>query len=225
MSGSHINAEGKFQSDRYPTCPAGKVPLSVTDKTCQDLLWEYAQRRRMVDAEFSADLETCLLKAEFVAPAVPTQIGFHGENGCPLCGEAGSVIVRTGPAIIKEQYKAFCPSSSCANALPASKHQSPAVDPLPATREPATVPPRPRERDKAKLALAISEEHIVELKQKLSEANARIEALESDVAARQIRETDQAARLLKSERSLRESEKILQQMTEQRIADLRKRGQ
>jgi hypothetical protein len=51
---------GEFQSDKYPTCPRGKVPLSVKDPTAQDLLWAYAQRRRAVDAEFAADLETCL---------------------------------------------------------------------------------------------------------------------------------------------------------------------
>jgi hypothetical protein len=33
----------------------------------QDLLWEYAQRRRAVDAEFSDDLETALLAAGYVA--------------------------------------------------------------------------------------------------------------------------------------------------------------
>jgi hypothetical protein len=63
--GAHINADGNFQSDKYPTCPAGKVPLSVKDPTAQDLLWEYAQRRRAVDAEFSDDLETCLLNAGY----------------------------------------------------------------------------------------------------------------------------------------------------------------
>lgn len=57
--GSHI-VRGKFQSDKYPTCPPGKVPLSVEDVTAQDLLWEYAQRRRAVDAEFAADLEAVL---------------------------------------------------------------------------------------------------------------------------------------------------------------------
>lgn len=41
---THI-IDGEFQSDKYPTCPRGKVPLSVKDKTAQDLLWEYAQRR------------------------------------------------------------------------------------------------------------------------------------------------------------------------------------
>ena len=40
--GSHINEKGEFQSDKYPTCPPGKVPLSVKDKMAQDLLWIYA---------------------------------------------------------------------------------------------------------------------------------------------------------------------------------------
>jgi hypothetical protein len=62
--GAHLK-DGEFQSDKYPTTPAGKVPLSVKDPTAQDLLWEYAQRRRRVDAEFSADLETALLRAGF----------------------------------------------------------------------------------------------------------------------------------------------------------------
>jgi hypothetical protein len=63
--GSHINADGQFQSDKYPTCPPGKVPLSVKDATAQDLLWMYAQRRRAVDAEFSDDLEAALKGAGF----------------------------------------------------------------------------------------------------------------------------------------------------------------
>lgn len=51
---------GDFQSDKYPTTPRNKVPLSVKDKTAQDLLWTYAQRRRSVDAEFATDLELAL---------------------------------------------------------------------------------------------------------------------------------------------------------------------
>lgn len=62
---AHINGDGLFQSDKYPTCPPGKVPLSVKDATAQDLLWEYAQRRRVVDAEFSDDLEACLKAAGY----------------------------------------------------------------------------------------------------------------------------------------------------------------
>jgi len=62
--GAHL-IEGEFQSDKYPTTPRGKVPLSVKDTTAQDLLWEYAQRRRVVDAEFSDDLEAALLRAGY----------------------------------------------------------------------------------------------------------------------------------------------------------------
>lgn len=64
----HLNAEGEFQSDKYPTCPAGKVPLSVKDPTAQDLLWQYAQRRRAVDADFAADLKTALKAKGYVPP-------------------------------------------------------------------------------------------------------------------------------------------------------------
>lgn len=62
---------GQFQSDKYPTCPRGKVPLSVKDPTAQDLLWEYAQRRRAVDPQFAADLEECLTVAGFVGAEAP----------------------------------------------------------------------------------------------------------------------------------------------------------
>jgi hypothetical protein len=65
--GSHI-VNGEFQSDKYPTCPPGKVPLSVKDTTAQDLLWEYAQRRRVVDAEFADDLEVALRAAGYSPP-------------------------------------------------------------------------------------------------------------------------------------------------------------
>jgi hypothetical protein len=60
--GEHL-IDGEFQSDKYPTTPRGKVPLSVKDRTAQDLLWLYAQRRRAVDAEFAADLEQALRNA------------------------------------------------------------------------------------------------------------------------------------------------------------------
>ncbi len=67
--GAHI-IEGEFQSDKYPTTPRGKVPLSVKDPTAQDLLWLYAQRRRIVDAEFAADLESVLIAAGYKPPVV-----------------------------------------------------------------------------------------------------------------------------------------------------------
>lgn len=66
----HIVA-GEFQSDKYPACPRGKVPLSVKDKTAQDLLWEYAQRRRAVDSQFADDLEHCLRAAGFTGAEAP----------------------------------------------------------------------------------------------------------------------------------------------------------
>lgn len=62
--GTHL-IDGEFQSDKYPTTPRGKVPLSVKDVTAQDLLWAYAQRRRSVDAEFANDLETALDRAGY----------------------------------------------------------------------------------------------------------------------------------------------------------------
>lgn len=75
--GNHINVDGKFQSDKYPTCPAGKVPLSVEDHTAQDLLWQYAQRRRAVDAEFADDLELALRSAGYTPPSEPKRGPVH----------------------------------------------------------------------------------------------------------------------------------------------------
>jgi hypothetical protein len=65
----HI-VDGQFQSDKYPSCPPGKVPLSVRDPAAQDLLWEYAQRRRAVDAEFASDLEFALRNEGYVPEGV-----------------------------------------------------------------------------------------------------------------------------------------------------------
>jgi hypothetical protein len=67
---SHI-VNGEFQSDKYPTCPPGKVPLSTKDTTAQDLLWIYAQRRRAVDADFANDLERALSLKGFDPHAMP----------------------------------------------------------------------------------------------------------------------------------------------------------
>jgi hypothetical protein len=66
--GAHI-VNGTFQSDKYPQCPAGKVPLSVKDKAAQPLLWQYAQTHRSIDPEFSDDLETALRAAGYSPPA------------------------------------------------------------------------------------------------------------------------------------------------------------
>jgi hypothetical protein len=65
----HI-VKGEFQSDKYPKTPRGKVPLSVKDPLAQELLWEYAQRRRQADSQFASDLEFALRKEGF-APQQP----------------------------------------------------------------------------------------------------------------------------------------------------------
>lgn len=63
--GNHL-IDGKFQSDKYPDTPRGLVPLKPTDPMAQDLLWEYARRRRAIDAEFSEDLEDALSLSGYV---------------------------------------------------------------------------------------------------------------------------------------------------------------
>ena len=67
--GAHL-IDGEFQSDKYPSCPRGKVPLSVKDKDAQDLLWTYAERHKARDPEFSLDLATALLKAGYRPPGL-----------------------------------------------------------------------------------------------------------------------------------------------------------
>jgi len=81
--GDHL-IDGEFQSDKYPTCPRGKVPLSVNDPTAQDLLWEYAQRRRSVDVGFSLDLETALTLAGYTPPARDMNLEFDEAVGDPI---------------------------------------------------------------------------------------------------------------------------------------------
>jgi len=65
--GDHI-VEGKFQSDKYPWAARGFVPLKTTDPDARDLLWEYAQRRRRIDADFADDLERVLVEEGFQPP-------------------------------------------------------------------------------------------------------------------------------------------------------------
>jgi len=79
--GAHL-IDNEFQSDKYPTTPRGKVPLSVKDPMAQDLLWTYAQRRRAVDAEFSADLEEALRLAGY---APPQHESFHRGDIVQRC--------------------------------------------------------------------------------------------------------------------------------------------
>jgi hypothetical protein len=84
--------DGEFQSDKYPTTPRGKVPLSVKDVTAQDLLWEYAQRRRTVDKEFADDLEEALRIAGYIE-AKAKCLGFYGNDGCGWSGRESELHV------------------------------------------------------------------------------------------------------------------------------------
>jgi hypothetical protein len=94
--GVHL-IDNEFQSDKYPTTPRGKVPLSVKDPMAQDLLWEYAQRRRSVDAEFSEDLEVALKNAGFVPPKLRMQPGeFFVDCFAALSWCAGASDFQTG---------------------------------------------------------------------------------------------------------------------------------
>ena len=52
----HLTVTGNFQSDKYPWCPPGFVPLKLTDPAARDLLDEYAKRRGAIDSEFQRDL-------------------------------------------------------------------------------------------------------------------------------------------------------------------------
>lgn len=52
----HLTESGTFQSDKFPWCSAGFVPLKITDPAARDLLAEYARRREPIDAAFPRDL-------------------------------------------------------------------------------------------------------------------------------------------------------------------------
>ena len=65
MDREHINEAGEFQSDKYPWCQPGFVPLKLTDKIAQPLLWQYAMQRDKVDHEFAEDLMYALAQAGF----------------------------------------------------------------------------------------------------------------------------------------------------------------
>lgn len=96
MKRPHINADGKFQSDKYPTTPPGKVPLSVEDPTAQDLLWEYAQRRRAVDREFADDLEWALVGAGYQPQARATYSALYVDAIAGMKPEESLLLPRGG---------------------------------------------------------------------------------------------------------------------------------
>lgn len=53
--GEHL-IDGEFQSDKYPWCRRGFVPLKITDSNARRVLKLYADLRRSVDSAFSDDL-------------------------------------------------------------------------------------------------------------------------------------------------------------------------
>jgi hypothetical protein len=65
--GDHI-VDGQFKSDKYAWCPPGFLALKLTDRSAQDLIWEYAQRHRSRDSDLSDDLEFALVDVGFVPP-------------------------------------------------------------------------------------------------------------------------------------------------------------
>ena len=60
----HINNQGEFQSDKYPWCEAGFVPLKLTDSNARIVLATYAELRRPIDPQFADDLLWAIKKAE-----------------------------------------------------------------------------------------------------------------------------------------------------------------
>ena len=67
MKGEHL-VDGEFQSDKYPWCRRGFVPLKLTDPMAQPLLWEYAYSRSEVDLDFASDLQQALRNAGYEPP-------------------------------------------------------------------------------------------------------------------------------------------------------------
>lgn len=90
----HI-VDGEFQSDKYPSCPPGKVPLSTKDPMAQDLLWLYAQRRRTVDAEFANDLEFALREKgyEFPREKLPPKVRNALMDLIRAANESGPTVI------------------------------------------------------------------------------------------------------------------------------------
>jgi hypothetical protein len=76
MPGSHINAAGQFQSDKYDWAPPDFVPLKITDKAAQRALYDYAAAVDPQDCtaehwEFVSDILVRLEAIGFKPPASP----------------------------------------------------------------------------------------------------------------------------------------------------------
>lgn len=55
--------DGEFKSDKYKWCSQGFMPLKLSDKLAQDLLWQYALRKELTGSESDGDLAKDLKKA------------------------------------------------------------------------------------------------------------------------------------------------------------------
>ena len=64
--GDHL-VDGEFQSDKYPWCKRGFVPLKLTDPMAHPVLWNYAEVRASVDQEFADDLKEALRSEGYAA--------------------------------------------------------------------------------------------------------------------------------------------------------------
>lgn len=62
---THINSDGEFQSDKYPWCKAGFVPLKLTDPHARLVLEVYSELHMTKDPEFATDLLTCIRKIRY----------------------------------------------------------------------------------------------------------------------------------------------------------------
>lgn len=104
--------DGDFKSDKYPTTPRGKVPLSTKDPMAQDLLWQYAKRRRVVDADFAdALVEALRLK------------GYVGDGEAPLTDDRREEIrdrdkeLRDAIAAIRKAMEPFVVAADAVEAM------------------------------------------------------------------------------------------------------------
>lgn len=86
--GAHLNDKGEFQSDKYPTCPADKVPLSVHDKDAQPFLWAYAELHKSRDHEFAIDLQARLRAVGFEPRVAMREVVSALSKTLPGTGDA-----------------------------------------------------------------------------------------------------------------------------------------
>lgn len=103
----HLTVTNEFQSDKYPWCPAGFVPIKVTDPMAIDLLLIYAERRKTIDVEFTRDLKEALIRRKRthcmekvrdrpcfrkVSPSCGPWCWQHNKRICPTCDHRCSAI-------------------------------------------------------------------------------------------------------------------------------------